>query len=121
VVRRVDDAPIYSATGEVGERFSADQLVADLQAQGKRAIALSPVEEIVEFLSAEAEAGDVILVMSNGGFDGIFDKLFAALGGPDPGGYRDLQLREERARARAAARASHELRMRQRDELGLPE
>ena len=122
VVRRVDDdAPIYSATGEVGERFSADRLVSDLQAQDKRAIALSSVEEIVEFLANETSSGDVVLVMSNGGFDGIFDKLFAALGGPDPGSYRELQLREERSRARAAAKATHELRQRQRDELGLPE
>jgi UDP-N-acetylmuramate: L-alanyl-gamma-D-glutamyl-meso-diaminopimelate ligase len=119
VVRRVDDEPIYSATGEVTERFSADRLVADLQARGHRAIALSDVDEIVEFLVSEAGPGDVILVMSNGSFDGIFEKLFAALGGPDPGGVRDLQLREERARARAAARASHALRMRQRDELGI--
>jgi len=119
VVRRADDGPIYSATGEVTERFSADRLVGDLQAQGKRAIALSSVEDIVEFLSTDAAAGDVILVMSNGGFDGIFDKLFAALGGPDPGSYRDLQLREERERARAAARATQELRARQRDELGV--
>ena len=121
VVRRDDDSPIYSATGEVGERFSADRLVSDLQAQGKRAIALSEVEEIVEFLAGEAESGEVILVMSNGAFGGIFDKLFAALGGPDAGSYRDLQLREERERARAAARASHQLRLRQRDELGMSE
>lgn len=118
VVRRVDDSPIYSATGEVTERFSADRLVSDLHAQDKRAIALASVEEIVEFLVGAADSGEVILVMSNGGFDGIFDKLFAALGGPDAGSYRDLQLREEHDRAGAAARASQELRTRQSDELG---
>ena len=121
VVRRVEDSPIYSATGEVTERFSADRLVSDLHVQGMRAIALSSVEEIVEFLAGSADPGAVILVMSNGGFDGIFDKLFAALGGLDSGGYRELQLREERERAEATDRASEDLRGRQRDELGAPE
>jgi len=120
-VRRVEDSPLYSAPGEVTDRFSADRLVSDLHVQGMRALALSSVEEIVEFLAGSADPGAVILVMSNGGFDGIFDKLFAALGGLDSGGYRELQLREERERAEATDRASEDLRGRQRDELGAPE
>ena len=33
-------------------------------------------------MAAEARAGDHVLVMSNGGFGGIHDKLLAALGKP---------------------------------------
>lgn len=115
VVKRVDTGdPIYSATGRVEEFFSADILVQRIHSKGREAIAFSTVEEIVEFLAREAQAGDVVLVMSNGSFDGIFDKLFAALGGPDPGGYRELMLREERALARLNA-ISSEAYARRRD------
>ena len=34
VIRTVPDAPIYSATGEVTERFSSERLAADLTARG---------------------------------------------------------------------------------------
>ena len=95
VVRRVGDEAIYSATGDVAERFSADELVRALHAEGKRAIALGEVGEIVDFLCDEAERGYVILVMSNGSFDGLFDELIASLGGLDPGGLEAL-LEEER-------------------------
>jgi len=107
VIKRVDTSdPIYSATGKVEEFFSADILVQRIHSKGKEAIAFSTVEEIVEFLERELQSGDVVLVMSNGSFDGIFDKLFAALGGPDPGGYRELIAREERALARLNAISS---------------
>ena len=101
VIQRVDkEQPIYSATGEVTEFLNADALVQQIHGKGQEAIALSNADEIVEFLAEDARAGDVVLVMSNGSFGGIFEKLFAALGGPDPGGYRDLMLKEERALAR---------------------
>jgi UDP-N-acetylmuramate: L-alanyl-gamma-D-glutamyl-meso-diaminopimelate ligase len=37
------------------------------------------VEAIVEQVVAGARAGDVVLVMSNGGFEGIHERLLAAL------------------------------------------
>jgi UDP-N-acetylmuramate: L-alanyl-gamma-D-glutamyl-meso-diaminopimelate ligase len=80
LVRSVPDAPIYSATGEVTERFSAPQLADALGARGISAIALDEVGAIVEQVCAEARPGDVVLVMSNGDFGGIWDKLLAALG-----------------------------------------
>ena len=46
---------------------------------GKRALALSGPEEILEFLRGELHAGDVIVLMSNGGFGGIHQKLLTAL------------------------------------------
>jgi UDP-N-acetylmuramate: L-alanyl-gamma-D-glutamyl-meso-diaminopimelate ligase len=79
VVRSVRDAPLYSATGEVTERFSAPQLVDDLNARGTSAVAFDEVDAIVELVAGEGCPGDVVLVMSNGDFEGIWDKLLAAL------------------------------------------
>jgi UDP-N-acetylmuramate: L-alanyl-gamma-D-glutamyl-meso-diaminopimelate ligase len=80
IVARVADAPIYSATGEVTERFSADELVGDLQARGLDAMALDGPDAIVEHLVRFAKPGDVLLVMSNGAFGNIWEKLLARLG-----------------------------------------
>jgi UDP-N-acetylmuramate: L-alanyl-gamma-D-glutamyl-meso-diaminopimelate ligase len=96
VVRQPADDPIYSAIGAVDERdrFDAGRLVRELQNKHKRAIAMQDVDEIVAFLVEETEPGDVILVMSNGGFDGIFDRLTAAFGGFDEGGLDALVEKE---------------------------
>ena len=105
LVREVDASPIYSATGEVTERLSAARLVSDLAEQGIEARAFASVEAIVAALAAEAGEGDALLIMSNGGFDGIFDKLFDALGGPDDDAHRRFREAERQAREHAAARA----------------
>ena len=105
LVREVDATPIYSATGEVTERLSAARLASDLAEQGIEARAFDSVEAIVAALAVEAGEGDVLLIMSNGGFDGIFDKLFDALGGPDDEALRRFRAGERQARERAAARA----------------
>jgi len=64
-----------------GRRFSAERLVADLQARGKDAALIPAVDAIVAHLTREARRGDVILVMSNGPFGGIHDSLLGALKG----------------------------------------
>ena len=46
---------------------------------GGRATIAASVDAMVAGLAAEARAGDHILVMSNGGFGGLHDKLLAAL------------------------------------------
>jgi UDP-N-acetylmuramate: L-alanyl-gamma-D-glutamyl-meso-diaminopimelate ligase len=79
VVSIVPDAPIYSATGEVTERFSARELAAALEARGVAAAAIDGVEPIVDHLAAICTPGDVVLVMSNGDFGGVWQKLLAAL------------------------------------------
>lgn len=61
------------------ERFSVHELINDLVAKGKKAVSYPTVEKIVEFLKSQAKAGDVILIMSNGGFDGIYQKLMKIL------------------------------------------
>jgi len=57
------------------ERFSSERLVADLKDRGQHALYFEDTEEIIEFLGEEARPGDVILVMSNGGFDNIHERL----------------------------------------------
>jgi UDP-N-acetylmuramate: L-alanyl-gamma-D-glutamyl-meso-diaminopimelate ligase len=80
IVCRVPDEPIYSATGEATELFSADELVATLRERGISAEAFDEVDEIVADRARKSRAGDVILVMSNGAFGNIWEKLLAALG-----------------------------------------
>jgi len=46
---------------------------------GDRALFAPSVDELVKGLAAESRSGDHILVMSNGGFGGLHDKLLAAL------------------------------------------
>jgi len=79
LVFRVPEEPIYSATGEVTELFSADELVTRLLGRDVDASALSEVQEIVDTLSREAREGDTILVMSNGAFGNIWERVLAAL------------------------------------------
>jgi len=55
------------------------KLVADVAAQGKPSFAIGDVDEIVRGLTAELRSGDVVAIMSNGGFGGIHEKLLAAL------------------------------------------
>jgi len=75
----VADTPIYSATGEVTERFSAEELARDLRARGKAAVALPDADAIAVHLLAVCSPGDVIVVMSNGSFGNLCEKLLMGL------------------------------------------
>ncbi len=61
------------------ERLSPERVVAQLRARGLVADAMGSADEIAEFLSGSAREGDVVLVLSNGSFDGLCDKLLARL------------------------------------------
>ena len=61
------------------DRFSSEELIQDLAAAGKKAKVFSGADQIVSYLKAQAFPGDIILIMSNGGFDGIYQKLMTAL------------------------------------------
>lgn len=65
--------------------FSPDDLGWDarsvLRELGPRLSVTGTTETIVEQVAAEAVAGDQVLVMSNGGFEGIHQRLLDALGG----------------------------------------
>lgn len=61
------------------ERFSSEQLVADLKNRGKDAYYFADTESIIAFIVEQATAGDLILVMSNGSFDNIHQRLLDQL------------------------------------------
>lgn len=46
---------------------------------GRDAWNLETVERIIQKICEESREGDLIVIMSNGGFGGIYDKLPAAL------------------------------------------
>ncbi len=72
-------ASIFRSRLPPEERLSEAQLVADLHTRGVAARHLPTVAAIVETVAAEARHGDVIVVMSNGGFGGIHGQLLGAL------------------------------------------
>lgn len=61
------------------QRFSSDRLMADLRSKGVDASLCATVDDIVGELKKKARPGDVILIMSNGGFGGIYEKLLKEL------------------------------------------
>jgi UDP-N-acetylmuramate: L-alanyl-gamma-D-glutamyl-meso-diaminopimelate ligase len=72
-------ATVFRSTLPDSERLSESRLVSDLTATGVAARHLPDVDAIVEAVSAEARVGDLIVIMSNGGFGGIHGKLLKAL------------------------------------------
>jgi UDP-N-acetylmuramate: L-alanyl-gamma-D-glutamyl-meso-diaminopimelate ligase len=74
-------AGVFRSSLPESERLSTEQLVTDLRARGQRARDLGAIDDIVRSLAAEAGEGDVIVLMSNGGFGGIHRKLLQALAG----------------------------------------
>lgn len=77
IVSRVYDA---HRAAEMGGVLDIEKLIKDIAAQQKPAYAITDVAEIVEKLRRELRSGDVVVIMSNGAFDGIHEKLLAALG-----------------------------------------
>jgi UDP-N-acetylmuramate: L-alanyl-gamma-D-glutamyl-meso-diaminopimelate ligase len=61
------------------ERFSSRQLVRDLAARGHRAHFFTDTDAILTFLEQRLESRDVVLIMSNGGFDNIHARLLERL------------------------------------------
>lgn len=61
------------------ERLDPEQLVTDLNQRGKRAVHLPEVDAIVAHLARETQGGDVVVILSNGGFGGIHEKLLDRL------------------------------------------
>ncbi len=61
------------------ERLNPGQVVTDIAAQGKPAFYEPTADDIVERLRPLAGSGDLVAVFSNGGFDGIHQKLLDRL------------------------------------------
>ena len=61
------------------DRLDPHRLVSDIARGGGSADHVESVDEIVRRLVAEARSGDVVTIMSNGGFDGLPERLVTAL------------------------------------------
>ena len=62
-----------------GERLHPEQVVADIAASGKPAFYEPDAEQIIGRVKELARSGDIVVVFSNGGFDGIHERLLEAL------------------------------------------
>jgi UDP-N-acetylmuramate: L-alanyl-gamma-D-glutamyl-meso-diaminopimelate ligase len=61
------------------ERLNPEEVVRALNAAGTEAELCPDVEAIVNGIAPRLEPGDVVAILSNGGFDGIYEKLPARL------------------------------------------
>ncbi len=72
-------AAVFRSTLPDAERLDADRLVADLRASGQQARHIPENDDIIAAIVREHQEGDVVVIMSNGGFGGIHRKLLRAL------------------------------------------
>jgi UDP-N-acetylmuramate: L-alanyl-gamma-D-glutamyl-meso-diaminopimelate ligase len=63
-------------------RLEPEAVAESVRELGKSARVFPSADAIAEQVSMEAQSGDVLLVMSNGSFDGLCEKLLAKLGQP---------------------------------------
>jgi UDP-N-acetylmuramate: L-alanyl-gamma-D-glutamyl-meso-diaminopimelate ligase len=68
---------------DAGKGMDPGELAESLEGGGVEADYVQDVDEIVAALAQSTLPGDVVLIMSNGGFGGIHDKLLEALGKTD--------------------------------------
>lgn len=66
------------------ERLSVDELITALGARGVSAQTCEDPDAIAALVAAQVVPGDVVVLMSNGGFGGLAGKLVSALGLPSP-------------------------------------
>jgi UDP-N-acetylmuramate: L-alanyl-gamma-D-glutamyl-meso-diaminopimelate ligase len=67
-----------------GVRLREDAVVADVVRRGVPAVLLAGATPIATHVAAEARPGDVVVVMSNGGFDGVHGLILGRLGASRP-------------------------------------
>jgi UDP-N-acetylmuramate: L-alanyl-gamma-D-glutamyl-meso-diaminopimelate ligase len=68
-----------SKASELGKVLDVDELVKDIELQGKPAMSFPDANAIIEHLVPELKDGDVVAIMSNGGFGGIHEKILTQL------------------------------------------
>jgi UDP-N-acetylmuramate: L-alanyl-gamma-D-glutamyl-meso-diaminopimelate ligase len=61
------------------ERLDLSALAAEIDQRGRRARLLADADTIVQTIAPELRSGDVVAILSNGGFGGIYEKLPALL------------------------------------------
>ena len=57
------------------ERLELPELAADVQKYGRRTRLIGSADEIVQTIAPEMRAGDIVAILSNGGFGGIYETL----------------------------------------------
>jgi len=72
-------AAVFRSTLPPEERLSVEELTSDLRRAGQRARSIPEVPTIVDTLHRECREGDLVVLMSNGGFGGIHGLLLQAL------------------------------------------
>ncbi len=77
---RVVLASVYASENiPAAERLAPEHVVAALNQQHIPASLHTDADAIVHYLAPQLQAGDVVVILSNGGFGGIYEKLPAAL------------------------------------------
>lgn len=71
--------PFDQSKISASDQFSSDQLVDDLKQSGGKAFLMQNIDDGVKEVSQFAQNGDLIAVLSNGGFGGFIAKLLDAL------------------------------------------
>lgn len=71
--------PFNQASIPEDQRFSSEEVIKDLQGKGIESFLGESIDDIVTWLTQVAKPSDTILIMSNGGFDGIYQKLLERL------------------------------------------
>ena len=61
------------------ERLELPALASEIQQNGRPARLLADADAIVQTIAPELRSGDVVAILSNGGFGGIYEKLPARL------------------------------------------
>ena len=79
MIMRSPRAPIFRSRLPEPERLSVPQLVRDLIRGGRSAREAESIEDIIGTIVRERRTGDRVVIMSNGGFGGIHQKLLRAL------------------------------------------
>jgi len=78
-------APVHRAESvATEERFDPQRLVADANSKGVKATLCGGVDQIIDRLAADSRSGDIVLILSNGGFEGIYERLPAAIEAAGP-------------------------------------
>lgn len=71
--------PVPLANVAEDQCFSARQLVDDLCSRGVNALYFPSTDAILDYLPGALKAGDVVAILSNGGFDNIHTRLLSLL------------------------------------------
>jgi len=57
------------------EKLDMDQLMNDIRTKGKTVVHYDDSSDVADYIKSKADADSVILIMTNGSFDGLFTKL----------------------------------------------